>query len=176
MTIRQNAQVVLTGDVVSVAVRPSTGLVLAESVDVYRILQFENYADPVGGRIFTISIANPAVITRSNHGLKPGYQFSLTTPGTLPTGVDQVTVYYVISDGFTANSFRFSDEKNGAAIVTSGSQSGVHSYIVEGLARTTLRENYNYIDLSLWNIQEFSAATATCTITIASPAVIYLEV
>jgi len=172
MTIRQNAQVVLTGDVVQVAVRPSTGLVLAESVDVYRILQFENYTDPAGGRIFTISIASPAVITRTSHGLRPGYQISLTTTGTLPTGVDTLTTYYVVSDGFTANSFRISTTKNGSPITTSGSQSGVHSYIVEGLARTTLRENYNYVDLSLWSTQEYSGSTNTCTITIAAPAVV----
>jgi hypothetical protein len=172
MTIRQNAQVVLTGDVVDVAVRPSTGLVLAESVDVYRILQFENYTDPSGGYVFTISIASPAVITRASHGLKPGYQFSLSTTGSLPTGVDTVTVYYVLSDEFTANSFRFSATKNGSAIVTSGSQSGTHSYLVEGLARTTLRENYNYVDLSLWSIQPYSSSSQACTITIASPAVV----
>jgi len=172
VTIRQNAQVVLTGDVVEVAVRPSTGLVLRESSDVYRILQFQNYVEPVAARTFTISIGSPAVITRNSHGLLPGYQIKLQTTGALPTGVDTLATYYVLSNGFTANSFRISTTKTGSAINTTGTQSGTHSYTVEGLARTTLRENYNYVDLSIFSLQPFVTSGTTCTISIGSPGVI----
>jgi Ubiquitin-activating enzyme E1 FCCH domain len=172
VTIRQNAQVVLTGDVVEVAVRPSTGLVLRESSDVYRILQFQNYVEPIAARTFTISIGSPAVITRSSHGLLPGYQIKLQTTGALPTGVDTLATYYVLSNGFTANSFRIGTTKSGAAINTTGTQSGTHSYTVEGLARTTLRENYNYVDLSIFSLQPFVTSGSTCTISIGSPGVI----
>jgi len=174
VTVRQNAQTVLTGDVVDVAVRPSTGMVLRESPTVYRILQFEEYQDPVGERTCTISISSPAIITRVAHGLQPDYQISLATTGSLPTGVNSVDIYYVLADGFTADSFSISGPKRGTAIITSGSQSGTQGYFVEGLARTTLRENYNYVDLSIWPSQPFSAGSQICTISIASPAVVTL--
>ncbi len=174
VTIRQGTQTVLTGDVVDVAVRPSTGMVLRESPTVYRILQFDEYQDPAGSRTFTINIGSPAVITRASHGLQPDYQISLVTTGSLPTGVNQVDIYYVLADGFTANSFRISDVKRGTPISTSGTQSGVHSYFVEGLARTTLRENYNYVDLSIWPSQPYVSGSQICTISIASPAVVTL--
>jgi hypothetical protein len=174
LTIRQNSTVVLTGNAVDVAVRPSTGLVLAESDEVYRVLQFEAYADNVGARTFTVNIASPAVITRVAHGLQPGYQITLATTGALPTGLTVGVVYYVQSDGFTANSFSLSTAKRGTAITTTGSQSGTHSYIVYGLAQTTLRENYNYIDLSVEPLQPFLTSAAVCTITLANPGVVSL--
>lgn len=174
VTIRQNSTTVLTGNAVDVAVRPSTGLVLAESPEVYRVLQFDAYPDPEGERTVTISISNPAVITRVGHGLQPGYQITLTTTGTLPTGLTVGTVYYVQSDGLTANSFRVSTSKRGAPIATTGSQSGVQAYEVFGLAQTTLRENYNYIDLTVDPIQPFVTSASVCTISIASPGVITL--
>ena len=174
LTIRQNSTVVLTGNAVDVAVRPSTGLVLAESPEVYRVLQFDAYSDFVGARTITISIASPGIITRANHGLQPGYQIVLETTGTLPTGLVAGEIYYVQSDGFTANSFRLSSAKRGVAITTSGSQSGTHSYTVYGLAQTTLRENYNYIDLSIYPEQPFVTSSSVCTISIANPAVVTL--
>lgn len=172
VTIRQNSQVVLTGDVVEVAVRPSTGLVLRESPNVYRILQFDNYTEPNGYEAFTISIGSPAVITKLNHGLQPDYQIALFTTGSLPTGVDTTTSYYVLADGFTPNSFRISATKRGTPITTSGTQSGVHTYLVDGLARTTLRENYNYIDMTVWPNQPYETSTTSVTVSVASPAVV----
>jgi hypothetical protein len=174
LTIRQNSNVVLTGNAVDVAVRPSTGLVLAESDEVYRVLQFEAYADFVGARTFTVNIASPAVITRVSHGLQPGYQITLSTTGALPTGLVAGEIYYVQSDGFTANSFSVSTAKRGTAITTTGSQSGTHSYIVYGLAQTTLRENYNYIDFTVEPLQPFLTSASVCTITLANPGVVSL--
>jgi hypothetical protein len=172
LTIRQASQVVLTGDVTLVATRPSTGLVLQEAETVYRVLQFEEYIDPVGARTCTISFSNPATVTRTNHQLEPNYQLTFSTTGTLPSGVSAGEVYFVLSDGYTENSFQISATKNGTPIVTTSTGSGVHSYIVYGLARTTLRENYNYIDLSVWPEQPYKTTALTCTITVANPAVI----
>ena len=174
LTIRQNSTTVLTGNAVDVAVRPSTGLVLAESPEVYRVLQFDAYEDPEGARTITISIANPAVIARVAHGLQPGYQITLSTTGTLPTGLSVGVIYYVQSDGWTEDSFRVSTSKRGTPINTFGSQSGVQSYEVFGLAQTTLRENYNYIDLTVDPLQPFVTSAAVCTISIANPGVVSL--
>jgi len=174
ISIRQNSTTVLTGNAVDVAVRPSTGLVLAESPEVYRVLQFDAYSDPEGARTITISISTPAVITRVGHGLQPGYQITLTTTGTLPTGLSVGVVYYVQSDGWTEDSFRIGTAKRGTPIATSGSQSGTQAYEVFGLAQTTLRENYNYIDLTVDPTQPFVTSAAVCTISIGNPGVISL--
>jgi len=173
VTLRQAAQTVLTGDVVDVATRPSTGLVLREAGTVYRILQFQDYPEPQGPRAITITIGSPTFINRANHGLLPGYQISLQTTGTLPNGVTAGEIYYVLPDGYTENRFAISATKNGLPINTSGVQSGSQSYIVRGLARTTMRENYDYIDLTVWPEQPFSdSGVSTCTISIGNPAII----
>lgn len=77
---------------------------------------------------FTVTIASPGVFTRTNHGLAIGDAVLLSTTGALPTGLSSGgTVYYVISAGFTANTFQVSTTKGGTAVNTSGSQSGTHS-------------------------------------------------
>lgn len=172
LTIRNNSQVVLTGDVVEVATRPSTGLVLNESEDVYRVLQFEAYNDAIGARLCTISVSDPTTITRADHQLEPGYLISFTTTGTLPTGLSSAEVYYVLSDNLTTNSFQISLAKGGTAVEVTGAGSGDHSYTLEGLARTTLRENYNYIDLTVWPQQPYRTTALECTFTVANPSVI----
>jgi hypothetical protein len=79
---------------------------------------------------FTVSIASPAVLTKSSHGLRPGDTIVLTTTGSLPTGLSTNTTYYVITTGFSTNSFRISATPEGTAINTSGTQSGTHSLTV----------------------------------------------
>ena len=174
LTIRLNSQIVLTGDIVEVATRPSTGLILAESIDVYRVLQFTAYEDTEGARTCTISNSNPAVITRADHELGANYQIEFQTSGVLPAGLSVETVYYVLPDGLTTNSFQISSSKNGPAIATTSAGSGTHSYTVFGLADTKLRENYNYIDMTVWSTQPYVGVPDTCTISIADPAVITL--
>ena len=174
LTIRLNSQIVLTGDIVEVATRPSTGLILAESIDVYRVLQFTAYEDTEGARTCTISNSNPTVITRADHELGANYQIEFQTTGVLPAGLAVETVYYVLPDGLTANSFQISSSKNGPPIATTSAGSGTHAYTVYGLADTKLRENYNYIDMTVWATQPYVGVPDTCTISIADPAVITL--
>lgn len=75
----------------------------------------------------TMTIASPAVATFVAHGLTVNDQIQFTTTGALPTGVSPSTTYFVISTGLTADNFRFSATFGGAAINTSGSQSGTHT-------------------------------------------------
>jgi hypothetical protein len=75
----------------------------------------------------TMTIASPAVATLTDHRMFSGQSFRLTTSGALPTGVATGTTYYVLADGLTSNTFRFSATPNGAAVNTSGSQSGTHT-------------------------------------------------
>jgi hypothetical protein len=75
----------------------------------------------------TITIASPAVVSWTAHGLSAGDTFVPTTSGALPTGLTAGTTYYVIAAGLTANAFEVSATPGGAAINTSGSQSGTHT-------------------------------------------------
>lgn len=73
----------------------------------------------------TITIASPGVVTWTGHGLVNGCQVVLTTTGALPTGLTAGTTYYVVNK--TANTFELAATPGGTSIVTSGSQSGVHT-------------------------------------------------
>lgn len=75
----------------------------------------------------TMTIASPAVVSQTAHGLKAGSKIVFSTTGALPTGVTAGTTYYVISTGLTADAFQFSDSLGGSAINSSGTQSGVHT-------------------------------------------------
>lgn len=85
-------------------------------------IKIQEYSDTV-----TISIASPAVVTLSNHDLQPGQEISFTTTGALPTGITAGQIYYVISAGIAAGTFRFSATLGGSAVNTSGTQSGTHT-------------------------------------------------
>lgn len=75
----------------------------------------------------TMTIATPAVVTWTGHPLQHTDSVVFNTTGALPTGVTAGTIYYVISSGLTADTFQFSTSVGGAAVNTSGTQSGTHS-------------------------------------------------
>lgn len=79
--------------------------------------------------VATMTIASPGVVTVANgHGLSIGSPVSFSTTGTLPTGVVAGTTYYVIATGFTPTSFSIATTPGGAAIITTGTQTGIHTY------------------------------------------------
>jgi hypothetical protein len=73
----------------------------------------------------TITIASPAVITMTNDFVA-GQPVRFDTTGALPTGLDPNGVYYVIAAGLSALAFRVSATSGGAAVNTTGTQSGAH--------------------------------------------------
>jgi hypothetical protein len=78
----------------------------------------------------TVTIATPAVVSWTGHGLHEGSPVIFTTTGALPTGITAGTIYYVgAAPG--ANSFNIATSIANAAagtlVNTSGSQSGVHT-------------------------------------------------
>ena len=80
------------------------------------------------GGIVTITIASPGVVTFTV-ALVEGTAVSFTTTGALPTGLSVGTTYYLRNvSGLTAN---LSSTPTGSVITTSGTQSGVHSMILE---------------------------------------------
>lgn len=86
----------------------------------------------------TISIATPGVVTWTGHGLHEGDKIQFTTTGALPTGLTASTTYYV--KYIDANTFQLAATRAGAAIATSGTQSGVHT-AVSAEIRLTLAAN-----------------------------------
>ena len=244
MSIRSNSQVILTGDIVDVATRPSTGLKLREYDEVYRILQFEEYDDSIGNREVIFSATDPTELflleeitdidgsanvatTSRPHRLRRGdrvtvygsggyglvsgsnyyvidvpnynevqlstspggavhslttassislklevphlqlanYILNFTTTGTLPDGIeDDTTPYYVLPTGLTSHRFRIAPQINGTPVGNTNIGSGVHSAVAYGLAKTTMRENYNYVDLTVYRPGEARAgSTQGCT-------------
>ena len=80
---------------------------------------------------FTTTIASPAIITQTAHGLLEAASVYLTTTGALPTGLLANTQYYV--KYLTVNTYSLSLTQSlgisGAAINTSGTQSGTHTSV-----------------------------------------------
>lgn len=87
--------------------------------------------------VFTVTVASPAVFTSTFHELHPGDTIELETTGALPTGLVVDTKYYVVRDSITANTFKISATEDGDPIVTTGTQSGTHSFIKTNRARLT---------------------------------------
>lgn len=73
----------------------------------------------------TMTIASPGVITDTGHGFSANQPVKFKTTGALPTGLTANTWYYVLSP--TTNTYNLSATPGGAAINTTGSQSGVHT-------------------------------------------------
>ena len=111
----------------------------------------------------TISVANPAVITSTGHGLANGTPIRLYTTGTLPTGLTSGTTYYVV--GRTANTFQLSATLAGTAIATTVAGSGVHTVIYDIVQDVVLTGGPAISDLPTL-VVKFGV-----TISIASPAI-----
>lgn len=77
----------------------------------------------------TISIAAPGVVTWAAHGLSANDTIRFTTTGALPTGLAINTTYYV-KTVLSANTFTVSTSAGGAAVTTSGTQSGTQTALV----------------------------------------------
>lgn len=90
----------------------------------------------------TITIGSPAVVTWAGHGLVAGDPIRPSTTGALPTGLTAGTIYYVLNP--TTDNFLVSATPGGAAIATSGTQSGVHT--MTATSRIQLYEGTDSVD------------------------------
>jgi hypothetical protein len=77
----------------------------------------------------TMTIATPCVVSWTAHGQSAGQVVRFLTTGALATGITADTDYYIISTGLGTDSFQFSATLGGAAVNTSGTQSGTHTAI-----------------------------------------------
>lgn len=78
----------------------------------------------------TMTIASPCVVTDTAHGLSANAPVVFLTTGAMPTGLTAGTWYYVLSP--TTNAYNVSATPGGAAINTSGSQSGTITRYASG--------------------------------------------
>ncbi|TWA24763.1 hypothetical protein [Sinorhizobium medicae] len=116
----QNNFIILPDDVGQIA------LIEAEATPYnYPFKLLFNDAPPAKTSTVTITVATPGVISWNAHGLAAGTPVKFSTTGALPTGLTAGTTYYVVSP--SANDFQVAATPGGAAIATSGTQSGIHT-------------------------------------------------
>lgn len=93
---------------------------------------------------FTVTLASPGVFTKSTHGLQGGGRLRLSTTGTLPTGLNNSTDYFV--EIIDTDTFYLQDAA-GNRINTSVSQSGTHSYLQSWFGLGNGSTTFNVPDL-----------------------------
>lgn len=108
---------------------PPTGWLECDGAAVSRVTYATLFATLVKSATVTITIANPGVVSWTAHGLKANDPVKFSTTGALPTGLVAGTTYYVVATGLATDSFRVSATAGGAAIETTGTQSGVQTGI-----------------------------------------------
>jgi hypothetical protein len=85
-----------------------------------------NDAAPAVSGLVTISVASPGVVSFPNHNLTVDTPVKLTTTGSLPTGLTPDTTVFV-KTVIDTSSLTLALTKGGAAINTTGTQTGVHT-------------------------------------------------
>lgn len=108
---------------------PDDGFMKMNGGTVSRAAYSELLAKLVKSGTATASIATPGVVTWPAHGRSANDVVKWTTTGALPTGYVAGTTYYVVGASITTNTFQLSATPGGAAINTTGTQSGVHTAI-----------------------------------------------
>jgi hypothetical protein len=92
-----------------------------------------------------LTIASPCVATTNGVTLANGTPITLVTTGALPTGLLPGVIYYVINT--TGTTFNLAATAGGAAINTSGSQSGSHGISIRGVPLSSLAGADGYTPL-----------------------------
>lgn len=139
---QSQAQVFIRGITITIGARLVlvSGFAVAQSMG----LIAANATTITGSQTCTMTIASPAVVSATAHGLTTGDGVVFHTSSALPTGVTAGTRYFIIATGLTANAFEFSTTSGGAAVNTSGSQSGTHNFY-GGTGPSHLADGLSYI-------------------------------
>jgi microcystin-dependent protein len=74
----------------------------------------------------TITPGSPTIVNCQGHIFAPGQKIIFTTSGSLPSGMQANTPYFITTAGFTPNAFEFTTIMFGPPINTTGPQSGNH--------------------------------------------------
>ncbi len=122
------------------------------------------YESKIGdSEVVTITIATPGVVTWTGHGFSAGKRLRFSTTGALPTGLVAGTSYYLVTP--LTNTFQVSATLGGAAINTTGSQSGVHTCVASDNIGKTPADNPDYwtevYDTNRWRMFDLSSNSVT---------------
>lgn len=107
---------------------------------------FRNYANPQ----VAVSIGSPGLVTLADNRLSAGDAVTVFTDGALPTGLTAGLTCYVLSP--TTDTFQLALTAGGAAINTSGTQSGTHTItsdntsVYQGLRSEVFMDYLEYDD------------------------------
>lgn len=104
----------------------------SQSDDIYPLFSRAGFPWPA----VTLTTGNPTIVNWPNHGLPPG--MSVGFMGTLPTGMDGNTTYFVINSNNQTNTFEISNTVNGTPLVTSGTSSGVQPIYFAGRVKDNI--------------------------------------
>ena len=182
ITIRNNSFHVLHGDIVDVATRPSTALILNDSNFVYRQLEFTDYDSTFDLETYTVTGINygtGVITTDINHRQRAGYQVRFVKPpgAVLPNEitagvtVDDGVIYYV-KTAPTGTTFTISATATGSGITTftGSATSGSPTVVPYGLALAQGRENYDYVEITVYEpgVQTGAANAVTSVSTAAN--------
>lgn len=138
----------LTGMISPYAGRSApTGWLICDGSAVSRTTYADLFSVIAPSQTFTVTQASPAVFSATTHGLVVGDKISLTTTGGLLSGLATNTDYYVISAGLTADAFEVSLVPGGAAVNTTGSQSGTHTMYKNAWGKGDGSTTFNIPDL-----------------------------
>jgi hypothetical protein len=175
ITIRNNGFHVVFGDVVNVATRPSTALLINDSPFVYRVLAFDDYDSAYDKETYTITNINygtGVITTNINHRQVVGYTVRFIKPvgAVLPNeiiagaSVDDGQIYYIKTVPAT-NTFTISATETGSGITTfTGSAlSGSPTVSPYGVSVAQLRENYDYIEMNVYDPAAATGSTIALT-------------
>jgi microcystin-dependent protein len=102
------------------------------------------YASSLTGTV-TITIATPGVVTWTGNKLQNNDPIEFSTTGALPTGLAINTTYYVV--GLVGSTFNVAATPGGAAINTTGVQSGVHTALHVPYGRGDGSTTFNVADI-----------------------------
>jgi len=161
ITIRNNSFHAVFGDVVNVATRPSTALLLNDSNFVYRVLEFTEYDSTYDKETYTITNINygtGVITTNIDHRQRVGYNVRFIKPpgAVLPNeitagvSVEEGAVYYVKTVP-SGNQFTIATSEIGAGLTFTGSAlSGSPTVSPYAIALAQLRENYDYIEITVY--------------------------
>lgn len=133
------------------------------------------------GTISTITIASPAVITQPNHPLADGDAIKFSTTGSLPTGINPNTIYYVKVTNDTDNFNIYTTSPN-TLINTSGTQSGLHKVISQSETQYAIdlnQESSKYerdLAIEIQSIQLNGYSTDIIDIIVRRPYATYNEI
>jgi microcystin-dependent protein len=111
-----------------------------------------------------MTIATPCVFTKVAHGYVVGDKVNFTTTGGFPSGLSANTDYYIISAGLTADAFEVALTPAGAAINTTGSQSGVHTVYLSNFGKGDGSTTFNVPDLRSRIPVGFASSAPTITL------------